>query len=207
MHTEPDLRVVFGNNDFRRGPVNVAVIRLSFSEMNGNTQTDRRWRLKFGLRALLLATTVAANCIWFGAAYSSGSDERRAADWVLQQNGHITYDYQVGIEGLDKPPATDFLRQLLGIEFFSSVHGVCLDNKFVTDLSPLTRFRDLKVLAIHIDILPEADLSLIAKLNHLEQLYINYTSITSRQLADIESLRRAMPRCKIEVGSDVIVYR
>ena len=60
MHTEPDLRVVFGNNDFRRGPVNVAVIRLSFSEMNGNTQTDRRWRLKFGLRALLLATTVAA---------------------------------------------------------------------------------------------------------------------------------------------------
>lgn len=81
-----------------------------------------------------------------------------------------------------------------------------LDNKFVTDLSPLTRLRDLKSLAIYIDILPEADLSVIAKLETLEHLAINYTNITDQHLKQIEIIKTALPNCKIEFGPDV-TYR
>ena len=130
--------------------------------------------------------------------------------WVRQQNGHVSYDYESpnpdgSYPGMDaKPPATEFLRALLGTEFLSSVRCVILDNKFVTDLSVLTRFRDLKVLAIYIDILPEADLSVIAELENLETLKIDYTNISERHSAQIAVLREALPNCTIEFGPSVV---
>ncbi len=55
-----------------------------------------------------------------------------------------------------------------------------------------------------IDILPEADLSVISELKNLEILTIDYTNINARHSAQIEILRTALPICKIELGSSVV---
>ena len=49
LHTEPRAARFFGNNDFRRGPVNVAVITL-----------DPNMRIRYSILTLLAITLVVA---------------------------------------------------------------------------------------------------------------------------------------------------
>ncbi len=135
-----------------------------------------------------------------------GFSEREAKLWVEGQRGHLFY----GLKGESpKQPkrnfqfvgnATDYLRVNFGVEFFSNAKVVILDNQFIDDLSPLANFHDLRVLAIYIDILPEANLAVLGEHRTLETLNIDHTSLTAEQAIQLSQLREKNPKLKIKMG-------
>jgi hypothetical protein len=118
--------------------------------------------------------------------------------WVKQQKGHLIYDFELlRADGSYLSSEPDWLRDWLGIDFFSSVHGVILDNQELTDLTPLTKLKELRSLAIMINILPGTSLRPITELQYLEELTLDYTRIDREELARIG---RELPDCEVIVG-------
>ena len=146
--------------------------------------------------------TLAVVGVWLSAKWRDAQTQREGAAWVKQQNGHLSYDFELsGSDGSHpsdaQPGEPHWPYDWLGIDFFSSVHGVILDNKEITDLTPITKLEELRSLAIMTDIMPGTSLQPIAELKHLEKLTLNYTRIDKEELAVIS---RELPACEVIVG-------
>ena len=164
-----------------------------------------RNRWSFSLRTcLFIGVPFAAVTTWCAIALVRAQTQAEVVRWVKQQGGHVCYDYEKPLPDGSyprgaKPPGPKILHDLLGVDFFSSVRGVVLDNTFITDISPITKLADLESLAIFTDVMPNTDLTVISKLKKLEVLAINYTIVDSNQL---ERIKLALPKCEVSLGSD-----
>ena len=85
----------------------------------------RRW-WQFSLRTLLIVLTgfgVALGWIVYRA-----NEQRKTVEWVREIGGSVWYDYELDADGafIDdaKPPAPEWLLQLLGKEYFQEVSAV-----------------------------------------------------------------------------------
>ena len=121
---------------------------------------------------------------------------------MKQHNGRLFYDFELTRADGSRPSNTrpsgpTWLHGWLGIDFFSSVHSVMLDNLEITDLTPITKLKELRSLAIMTDIMPGTSLRPIAELRHLEELTLDYTRIDREELARIG---RELPDCDVIVG-------
>lgn len=160
--------------------------------------------------AIWIGLALLLICIPTSVLVKRGFSEWEAKLWVEEQRGHLFYDLKgerpkqpkTNFQFVEK--ATDYLRVNFGVEFFSNAKGVILDNQFIDDLSPLANFQDLRVLAIYIDILPEANLAVLGELRTLETLNIDHTSLTAEQAIQLSQLREKNPSLKIKMGHNVV---
>ena len=185
-----------------------AIIQIQLQNMSEKQLPNPR-QFRFRLKTLLFVLIpVSAVLVWIGVQYESALVQRRGVSWARNQNGHIYYDYEKPLpDGSTNqnaiPPGPDFVRNWMGIDFVDSVRTIVLDNKELTDLSPLKDLKRLKHLAIMIDIMPGTDLMPIAGLRELESLTFNSTNLDRNQQLQLEKIRVALPNCKIELGNQV----
>lgn len=149
--------------------------------------------LRFSLRTLLLLTMVVA--VLCALPVHRAYTQKRGRDWVVSQNGHITFSYKYDTEKQQwvhdaTLPYPNWLVEALGIDFFASVDTIVLDNKEVVDLSPITDLQNLRCLGIYIEIKDDLDFTPLSHLPHLQSLYLDYTGISS---AKLEHLRVLLP--------------
>ena len=180
----------------------VSAMNQTNKELGRRVRSSKKFLVVSTLTVLLLGISTSVFLVrnW---------SEQDAKNWVENQGGHLFYEVNTETpkpsKATDMPweRAANFLRSAFGVEFFSNTRGVILDNQFVSDLSPLTKFHDLRVLAIYIDILPEANLMVLAELGQLEVLSIDHTCLTQEQVAQLAEVQNQTPNLDIKIGQNV----
>ena len=146
---------------------------------------------RFSLRTLLVATAVAA--VFLAMPTRRSVMQKRGREWVATQKGHITFShkYNTSTDEYDHNAilrSPTWLINTIGIDFIDSVDTVVLDNTMVQDLTPITDLRDLRSLAIIIEIDDKLDFTPLVDLPKLRHLYLDYTNISAERLAKLRAL-------------------
>jgi hypothetical protein len=150
----------------------------------------RRW-FQFSLRTLLIFTLVCAiACAWVARRMERKRKEREAVKAIESLNGAAHYDYV--IERLGKPSGPDWLRTLLGENFFSDVAVVNLmHNRNIcdADLVNVEEFSQLNWLDLSFSPnIGDDGLKHIEGLSQLEHLDLSGTRITDSGIARLTAL-------------------
>jgi hypothetical protein len=150
----------------------------------------RRW-FQFSLRSLMIFTLVCAiPCAWLGRKIERKRKEQGAVQAIELLNGAAHYRYVA--EGLHKPPGPDWLRKLLGENFFSEVVIVNLignRNLCDADLVNVEVFSQLNWLDLALSInIGDGGLKHIEGLSQLEHLDLSGTRITDSGLERLKAL-------------------
>ena len=153
----------------------------------------RRW-LQFSLRTFFVLLTVF--CVWLGWTVHQARNQKEAVEWVREMGGSVDYDFERVDEHsffAAEPPGPQWLRDLLGVDFFQEVTVVRLAYTKASDLTPLAKLTSLQ--ALYLDRAQVSDLTPLAKLTSLETLWLNETQASEEQ---VEELRQALPNCDIQ---------
>ena len=82
----------------------------------------RRW-FRFSLKMFVVVLTVF--CVWLGLLVHRVNKQKEAVQWVKDQGGAVFYDFEWNVEGgqIDdpQPPGPDWLRELIGVDYFADV--------------------------------------------------------------------------------------
>jgi len=174
----------------------------------------RRW-LQFSLRTLLLGVTVF--CVWMGITAKRARDQRLAVGVIEEAGGRIQYQHETSSSD---PPGPEWLRRLIGDDYFFSVDVIIFSNLTVNDtsLASTKSFADLKWLSLTGTQITDTELVHLKDSTDLRFLHLNDTQITDtglEQLRELTSLQRlhlnntkvtdeavkklqlALPKCKI----------
>ncbi len=153
---------------------------------------------RFSLRSLLIMTAVIA--IVFALPVRRALTQKRGRDWVASQRGYVTFSHEFdSIHGEHDHDATlgvpEWMVRVLGVDFFDSVDTVVLDNTMLKDLKPITDLRDLRSLAIIIEIDDNLSFEPLTELPKLRHLHLDYTDISAERLA---ALREMLPNVRVD---------
>ena len=153
----------------------------------------RRW-LRFSLRAFAIAITIL--CIWLGCYVYRVDRQRDAVQWVLENGGHVHYDYhrhQNGDYVPDSlPPVPTWMLDILDIHYFASVEYVTFHDPNFSDLTPVANLTNLKWLDLFNT--QVSDLTPLANMSNLEHLWLHQTQAGDEE---IKKLKQELPNCKI----------
>ena len=131
----------------------------------------RRW-FRLSLRTLFVLLTVA--CLWVGWISHRADQQRQVVEWVTELNGYVLYDYEMDensrIAKDADPPGPDWLRDLIGVDYFANVLLVNFNRTQVRDPTPL------------------------ANLKSLDELYLYRTQVSQE---DCEMLQKSLPSLNI----------
>jgi hypothetical protein len=181
----------------------------------------RRW-FQFSLRTLLVFTVVCAiGSAWVARKMEQKRDELKTVEDIVESGGQVFYDYQILKGG--EPPGPDWLRKLLGENFFSEVVGVNLDYAHVKIndvwLLKVKRLPRLQWLSLVDTDVTDVGLANLKGMTRLEKLYLGNTQVTDAGLVQLKEffqlkalylketrvtdagvleLQRELPNCKIE---------
>jgi hypothetical protein len=154
-----------------------------------------RLRFQFSIRTLLaLTVAVALPCSWLGTAIKQAQQQRAAVDTIEQPHGKIYYDWQVDATlnclSTAEAPGPEWLRTLLGVDFFSAVVCVWCDNIEVTDagldqLAGMTHLQFLWLDGIHVT---DAGLAHLEELSQLQELWLDCAEVTDSELRHLACL-------------------
>ncbi len=150
----------------------------------------RRW-LRFSLRTFLALVLIFG--VWLGLLVHRVNKQREAVAWVKEMGGRVLYKYETDdfasfLNNNADPPGPDWLRNLIGLEYFANVSSVYLENSTATDISPLAHLASLEQLFL--DGANVADLSPLASLDNLERLSLRQTDVSDiTPLAALSNLR------------------
>jgi hypothetical protein len=162
----------------------------------------RRW-FQFSLRSVLIAVTLLAlACGWLGQKIDQKRKEREALEAIFKSGGDASYDFDIrkGRRATDStPPGQEWLRDLLGDNFFSEVVKVSYQGEFdsvkrrggnVTD-EALVNLKALpKLRTLYLDFTPKLTDAGLANLNELKQLQALYLGRMRASDAGMENLKR-----------------
>ena len=138
----------------------------------------RRW-FQFSLRTLLIFTVVVAvGAGWLGNRVERKRQEREAAEAIVKLGGLAVHYYEKGSE---KSPGPDWVRSLLGENFFSDVVEVNLAGA-----------------AVH-----NSDLVCLDNLVAIEKLNLSSTKITDEGLASLARLGTGTPTSVHRLGGTI----
>ena len=184
---------------------------MSDHQITSGTQPMRRL-LRFSVRTLLLGMLIV--CAALAWKVERVRKQWQAVAWIRQMGGSVEYDYERGVNGRrvsnSEPRGPEWLRSLLGIDYFADVVRIGLRRTEVDDVSPLavlssleelklgdTQVCDLTPLSgmtrlrtLWLDSTPIRDLSALSRLTNLEGLHLDDT-----QVCDLTPLSR-MTRLK-----------
>ena len=113
----------------------------------------RRW-LQFSLRTMFVVVTVF--CVWMGFTAKRARDQREAVEAIEALGGTVDYEHEVfevvnQLYVLGRPPGPEWLRKLVGDEYFVSVNRVALpasklDDAMISRFERLTNLRYLNLI-------------------------------------------------------------
>jgi hypothetical protein len=182
------------------------------------------WRFQFSLRSLLVLTVVVAIPFsWLAVEMKRAREQREVAKGILKFGVGFGYDYQLPrlSNAQAPPPAPDWLRSLLGNDFFANIAGVILVGRQVTDrdVEPLKELTQLQQLCLERTQVTDAGLEHLKSLTGLQSLCLIHMQVTDagvEHLKGLSSLRllvledtnvtdkgvkelqQALPNCKIQ---------
>lgn len=139
----------------------------------------RRW-LRYSLRTFLLLLTVFA--VWLGLLVNRVNKQRETVNWVKEMGGTVYYDFQWDLEEPysmpfpGKPPGPDWLRELIGVDYFADVLIVVLDDTRVSDITPLQNLPHLNALSLRGS--PVSDIEPLSDLTELDWVILKETNVT-----------------------------
>jgi len=160
----------------------------------------KRRLLRFSLRALLLLMILV--CVTLGWKIVQVRKQRAVVAWVQESGGNVLYDYESYVDGWPqdnpRPPGPEFLRKLLGDDFFSNVTYIEISEEELSDVTPLaglasliwlgldnTRVSDVMPLAgltslsfLYLENTQISDVTPLARLTSLEELDLRYTQVS-----------------------------
>jgi hypothetical protein len=131
----------------------------------------RRW-FQFSLRTTMVAVTLL--CIWLGVVCNRANRQRRAVEALTKAGGYVWYDYEadeIGRHFVNGPPPSgpEWLRNLIGMDYFETVASVNINIKNAAD---------------------EDSLSPIVDLPHLRGLSLTGASVTDSMLVRLKGLTK-----------------
>lgn len=177
------------------------------TEKDKQPKLKRRW-LRFSLRTFLIALTIF--CVWFGWYLYRVEQQREAVKWVRANGGTVHYDDELDLKrgrlGKGQPSTPNWLLEMLGVDYFSTVEQVegvftergdltplvaltelgylTLNHMPVSDLTPLEGLTNLKVLLLEDTLV--SDISPLTGLMNLERLRLSSTQVSD--LAPLEAM-------------------
>ena len=156
---------------------------------------------RFGLRGLLVAVTVFA-CLFAWWSYRA-RQQRSAVAALTAIGGEITYSHESDYFGhapaTNRPPVPDWLWNLLGPDYFVSVHSI----RFVApesnsshpifevydhDLLHLAHLPDVQYLDLDLCPISDDGLVHVRHLQNLKILTLSYTNVTDEGLPHLYTL-------------------
>ena len=150
----------------------------------------RRW-FQFSLRTFLIFTAiVAVGCGWIGRRMEQKRREREVLESLDRLRVGLAYDYQSGTGG--KPPGPEWLRKLLGENFFTEVESVSLSNIQRTNdgLESIKELSQVRRLWLSDCNVADVGLEHLSGLTHLHELDLSGTFITDAGLPHLIALTR-----------------
>lgn len=139
----------------------------------------RRW-LRYSLRTFLLLLTVFS--VWLGLLVNRVHKQKGAVDWVKEMGGTVSYDFQWDPEQLfpmhpdTKPPGPDWLRELIGVDYFANVVLVNLTDTHVSDITPLQDLPHLQSLSLRGS--PVSEIKPLSDLTELDWVDLSDTTVS-----------------------------
>ena len=153
------------------------------------THPKRRF-FRYSLRTLMIVVTVF--CIWLGITAKRARDQRQALEAILAAGGMILYDYQ---RTNSDPPGPEWLRRIIGDEYFFTIGYVDFSGSKVNDASLAAVVKCLtsvKYLSLFSTEVTDAGLKNLKELTNLRIVHIISTKITDEGIKD---LHQALPNC------------
>ncbi|MCE5266349.1 MAG: hypothetical protein LLG00_00485 [Planctomycetaceae bacterium] len=153
----------------------------------------RRW-CQYSLRTLLMFMVLASLGVsWFAVKMRQASRQREAAESLFSRGAYCFYDYMDDLSL--QPPGPDWLRDLLGVDFFSDI--VEVHSPGGNELERLAVLPQLTRLSITDALgkddsqrVTDASVRMIRGLKRLEKLEITSNDITDAGLEPIGELTR-----------------
>ena len=152
-----------------------------------------RLRFQFSIRSLLLLMLVVAlPCSWLSWERRKAENQNRLVEWIENMHGRANYDCEVTGDGTHvqywEPPATEALRNLLGIDFFADIVWVRLDNPAVAAT------------------VTDAELERLKGLTQLQELWLADTQVTDAGLENLKNqgMRRVDFQRLAEMGGRLV---
>ena len=160
------------------------------SPATAQIKSRRRW-FQVRLRTLLLM--VVGLSVWLAIVNSQANRQRRAVARIKAAGGAVGYDYEIDANFNRRtdnpaPPGPDWLRNVIGVDYFSTVIFVSFPTATDQSLAAVTDLPNLRGLELTDDLnLTDAGLACVEHLPQLEVLYIDGCSNLSD--AGIKHLR------------------
>lgn len=180
----------------------------------------KRW-YQVSIRTYLLI--IATVCAYLGLVARPSIEQQRAVKRLVEMNPKIRVRYDVQERPstlppqIDSLPGPDWLCELLGIDYFSTVKEVWIDSVTDADLRELSKFERLELLMIsrqesvpdarllakipgdlHLTLISsveDADLVPLFEVPQLRELSLASTALVSDPL--LEALRMRLPKCTV----------
>lgn len=168
---------------------------MMYVSLRQDASTLRRRRFQYRVRTLMLLILVASiGMSWFAVTLRRATRQRDAVKTIVRLGGFVTYDYMIDHAGNQRPnpqgPAPEWLRRMLGDDFFARVVAVNLDSTEVTDadlecLKPLSHLRRVNLFNTRIT---DAGLKHLKPLPRLQRLELGGTQVTDAGLEHLKGL-------------------
>lgn len=159
---------------------------------------------QFSLRTLIVFVTLCAiPCSWIAVKMKAARRQREMVAAIYELGGSVCHDWQCNAEGYQwaaierqRPPVPEWLRNLLGDDFFGNICSIHLGGTQVTDatLEPFTRIIQLRYLTLENTQVTDITLERIKGLNQLKHLTLRNAKVTDD---GVKKLQQALPNCRI----------
>ena len=188
--------------------------------MSSTTQNPGRGRFAISLRALMLLVLAVGGLIGWRA--NRAHTQRRAVEMIRAAKGTVSYDFQIFPRNTPrttiaaaKPPGPDWLRRLIGDDYFQEATSVTLDGPVTAEtmatigsldhlqsiylkgaptigggLAPLRGLLRLKRVNITSPVVTDADLAVLGQSRDLELVWLIGADITDAGVTHLAGLSK-----------------
>jgi hypothetical protein len=146
----------------------------------------RRW-YQFSLRTLLIVVLIVAiPCALLGRKIERKRRERKAVDAIRKLGGGVDYD---NLEGPDCP---DWLRPLLGENFFNEVDWVSWNDATDEEMQNLNDMPQLRVLLLNESHITDAGIAILNEKVHMQGLVLSHARISDAGLKHLNGMTKLL---------------
>ena len=164
---------------------------MTIPPMDEHSPKPRRRWFRFSLRSLLLLVVLVA--IPLGWKVNRVRNQRMVVAEIEKLHGQMYYDYQrnfIGGSTSAAPPGPNWLRDILGVDYFADVVHVNVSGPQVTDktLARLLSLPHLQLLGVDSDEITDSEVALVARSKELIGFNLKAKTITVAGIDHLQGL-------------------